>query len=321
MKDSSPSSTSTLAASSRGPSSTASRRCGLLTIRRAEEIAHADPRWVAAMQARHIDTSRVSVLVGLPERAQAPAPRHRPRRERVRLAARRLPPTRSSSTGFRLSVNLTREVSTRSPRRRARRVAPTLRRRRRARLAARTARSAAHSTSRRAPRYASPATRSRGTAGAFASASILGADSRFTTSRSPTAAACARCSTADPSARSSRRTAIPSFSTWYPRDEGDYGMGIYSQSSAVALNDVPPNADVPHRDDARPSRPTRSPCRAPSPSTSATAEFSGVTRTCRDARVSSSSAATRRSTTTTTSSTGSSVRTARSRAKSCSPAS
>src|SRR5206468_1832216 len=30
-----------------------------------------------------------------------------------------------------------------------------------------------------------------------------------------------------------------SFGTWYPRDEGDYGMGIYSQSSAVPLNDVP----------------------------------------------------------------------------------
>ena len=32
------------------------------------------------------------------------------------------------------------------------------------------------------------------------------------------------------------------FGTWYPRDEGDFGMGIYSQSSAVALNDVPANA-------------------------------------------------------------------------------
>jgi primary-amine oxidase len=32
------------------------------------------------------------------------------------------------------------------------------------------------------------------------------------------------------------------FGTWYPRDEGDYGMGIYSMSSAVALNDVPGNA-------------------------------------------------------------------------------
>src|SRR6185436_8264496 len=34
----------------------------------------------------------------------------------------------------------------------------------------------------------------------------------------------------------------PNFSTWYPRDEGDYGMGIYSMSSAVELNDVPANA-------------------------------------------------------------------------------
>src|SRR4051812_25120070 len=42
----------------------------LLTIRRAEEIAHADPRWVAAMRERHIDTSRVSVLVNVPERGK-----------------------------------------------------------------------------------------------------------------------------------------------------------------------------------------------------------------------------------------------------------
>ena len=34
----------------------------------------------------------------------------------------------------------------------------------------------------------------------------------------------------------------PSFGTWYPRDEGDYGMGIYSQSSAVPFDDAPPNA-------------------------------------------------------------------------------
>src|SRR6185369_7559385 len=45
----------------------------LLTIRRAVEIAHADPRWVAAIKARHLDTARVSVLiVGLPERARLP---------------------------------------------------------------------------------------------------------------------------------------------------------------------------------------------------------------------------------------------------------
>ena len=44
----------------------------LLTIRRAEEIAHADPRWVAALKSRGIDTARVSVLVGLPERAKLP---------------------------------------------------------------------------------------------------------------------------------------------------------------------------------------------------------------------------------------------------------
>src|SRR5262245_56897730 len=44
----------------------------LLTIRRAEEIAHADPRWVAAMRARGIDTARVNVLVSVGERAKVP---------------------------------------------------------------------------------------------------------------------------------------------------------------------------------------------------------------------------------------------------------
>src|SRR6185503_16477841 len=44
----------------------------LLSIRRAEEIAHADPRWIAALHARGIDTARVSVLVSLPERARLP---------------------------------------------------------------------------------------------------------------------------------------------------------------------------------------------------------------------------------------------------------
>jgi Cu2+-containing amine oxidase len=44
----------------------------LLNIRRAEEIAHADARWVAALRARGIDTSRVGIILGLPERAKLP---------------------------------------------------------------------------------------------------------------------------------------------------------------------------------------------------------------------------------------------------------
>ena len=34
----------------------------------------------------------------------------------------------------------------------------------------------------------------------------------------------------------------PAFGTWYPRDEGDYGMGLYGLTSAVAYNDAPANA-------------------------------------------------------------------------------
>lgn len=34
----------------------------------------------------------------------------------------------------------------------------------------------------------------------------------------------------------------PSFASWYPRDEGDYGLGNYSRTSAVPLADAPANA-------------------------------------------------------------------------------
>jgi len=34
----------------------------------------------------------------------------------------------------------------------------------------------------------------------------------------------------------------PSFATWYPQDEGDYGLASYSRNSAVPLNDAPENA-------------------------------------------------------------------------------
>jgi Cu2+-containing amine oxidase len=80
----------------------------------------------------------------------------------------------------------------------------------------------------------------------------------------------------------------PTFSTWYPRDEGDYGMGIYSMTSAVTLNDVPANGLPRVHDDDHLD--VRSRCHAPSPSMSATAESSGDTRTCRGEHGSSSSA-------------------------------
>ncbi len=34
----------------------------------------------------------------------------------------------------------------------------------------------------------------------------------------------------------------PSFGSWYPQDEGDYGMAYYGRNSAVPLNDAPANA-------------------------------------------------------------------------------
>src|SRR5262245_46978350 len=34
----------------------------------------------------------------------------------------------------------------------------------------------------------------------------------------------------------------PSFPTWYPQDEGDYGLASYSRNSVIPLNDAPENA-------------------------------------------------------------------------------
>src|SRR5262245_14143507 len=79
----------------------------LITIRRAEEAAHADPRWVAALKARGIDTARVSVLVGLPERAKLPR-RGTDRVVNAFVWLRDGSPEAPVITGMALDVNLSR---------------------------------------------------------------------------------------------------------------------------------------------------------------------------------------------------------------------
>src|SRR5262249_55021605 len=78
----------------------------LLTIRRAEEIAHADPRWVSALKSRGIDTARVSVLVGLPERAKLPR-RGTDRVVGAAMLLRDAIPNALGIDGLSLQVNLT----------------------------------------------------------------------------------------------------------------------------------------------------------------------------------------------------------------------
>src|ERR1041384_5180373 len=81
----------------------------LITIRRAEEAAHADARWVAAMKARGIDTARVSVLVGVGERQRL---NRSPNGDRVVSTFTWLrdgvPGANLTANGVNLTVNLTK---------------------------------------------------------------------------------------------------------------------------------------------------------------------------------------------------------------------
>ena len=211
----------------------------LLTIRRAEEIAHADPRWVAALKSRGIDTARVSVLVGLPERAKLP--RHGT--DRVVTGGvflRDAVPNALSVDGLILQINLTQ-----------------------GRLESfadvaggqRTADSAATSalSSPRAP-LAPLTIQTSGSSVKIDRQRDSWDRWRLRVGIDPRRGLEVHEVTFDDAGR--RRSILysgsvseiiapygdPTFSTWYPRDEGDYGMGIYSQSSAVPLNDVPANA-------------------------------------------------------------------------------
>ena len=211
----------------------------LLTIRRAEEIAHADPRWVAALRRRGIDTARVSVLVSLPERAKLP----REGSDRVAPAfvwLRDGVPDAYVVNGLTLRVNLTK-----------------------GRLEsfgdngepiAVTDSSAIRALA--SPREALRPLVVRQSSGP--SITIRGNEVtwdrwRFRTGVDPRLGIEVHDVSFSDAGR--RRPVLysgsiseiiapygdPRFSTWYPRDEGDYGMGIYSMSSAVE-NDVPANA-------------------------------------------------------------------------------
>jgi primary-amine oxidase len=212
----------------------------LLVIRRAEEIAHADPRWVAAMRSRNIDTGRVSVLVGMGERDRVPR-QGTDRVVRGNIFLRDAVPEAFSPSGVSMSVNLTQgrlqsfqDTPSAAPRGDTSAI-----------------RALATSTLSLAPlRIEQP----QGSAARITGNIItwdkwalrVGVDPRMGIEIHDVAYTDG--TRRRPVLYSGSITEIvapygdPSFSTWYPRDEGDYGMGIYSMSSAVELNDAPANA-------------------------------------------------------------------------------
>jgi primary-amine oxidase len=210
----------------------------LLTIRRAEEIAHADPRWVAALRARGIDTARVSVLVGLPERAKLPI-KGTDRVVPASVWLRDGVPDGYSVNGVGMSINLTQGrldafVDSHAP-------------------IAMTDSSAARALA--APRAALRPLEIRqpgGTSAVVRGNEVTWDRWTFRVGVDPRRGievhdvSFSDAGRQRPVLYSGSISEIiapygdPAFSTWYPRDEGDYGMGIYSMSSA-ADNDVPAN--------------------------------------------------------------------------------
>jgi primary-amine oxidase len=212
----------------------------LLTIRRAEEIAHADPRWNAALRERHIDTSRVSILVGMPERAKL----SREGADRVTFGSTYLRdgvPPGDAVTGVGMKLNLTqaRTESFEDSHAAIRQAEPAVAR------------------ALDAPRPALKPLRIDQPAGT----NIRIDGNQITWDRwslrvgiDPRRGLEVHDVWFDDAGR--KRSVLysgsvseivapygdSSFSTWYPRDEGDYGMGIYSRSSAVVANDAPANA-------------------------------------------------------------------------------
>ena len=211
----------------------------LLTIRRAEEAAHADARWVAALRARGIDPSRVSVLVSLPERAKLP----RQGTDRVAPAFAWLRdgvPDGFVVNGIRMEVNLTQGklesfADNRAP------------------IAVTDSSAIRALASPRPPLKQLEIRQPAGSSATIRGNEITWDRWNFRVGVDPRLGIEVHDVSFSDAGR--RRPVLysgaiseivapygdPQFGTWYPRDEGDYGMGIYSMSSAVE-NDVPANA-------------------------------------------------------------------------------
>lgn len=212
----------------------------LLTIRRAEEAAHADARWVSAMKSRGIDTARVSMIVGLPERAKLP----RKGSDRVvggGIFLRDGVPDALSVDGLRINVNLTQG-----------RLAEFTD----ANAAIQFKDSAAIKALAKPRAQLAPLLISQPTG---SSVRVVGNEVSWDRWRLRVGIDPRRgLEVHDVSFQdgTEHRSVLysgsvseivapygdPAFGTWYPRDEGDYGMGIYGLTSAVPFNDAPANA-------------------------------------------------------------------------------
>jgi len=214
----------------------------LLTIRRAEEAAHADPRWVAALKERGIDTARVSVLAGLGERQSLARSGNERTVGGTTWLRDGVPGGNLTVDGMSILVNLTKgTLSQFSDSRDRGRVRDS---------AAFKAASAASRRELKPLTVAQPA----GSSARIEGNVVTWDRWRFRVGVDPRRGLEVHdVSWTDgtrqrPVLYSGSVSEIiapygdPSFGTWYPRDEGDYGMGLYSQSSAVPGNDVPANA-------------------------------------------------------------------------------
>jgi primary-amine oxidase len=212
----------------------------LISIRRAEEIAHADPRWVAALRERNIDTSRVSILMGLPERAKLP----REGSDRVAFGVtyfRDAVPPGDNVPGLGMQFNLTKGTGAglNDQHLQVEKAEPAVAR------ALDTPRAALKPL--RIDQPAGLNVRIVGNQITWDRWSLrVGVDPRRGLEVHDVSFEDGGRKRSVLYSGSVSEIVAPygdsSFSTWYPRDEGDYGMGIYSRSSAVVANDAPANA-------------------------------------------------------------------------------
>lgn len=211
----------------------------LLSIRRAEEAARSDARFVAALRARAIDPDRVSVLLAMPERARLP------RRGSDRVAStfvwlRDGVPDTFVAEGLRMRINMTAgTIDSLTDDRRPPRITDSS-----------AMRALAAPRMPLAPfRVVQPS----GSSVRIAGNEIAWDRWRLRVGVDPRQGLEVHdVSLADGPRRrpvlysgSVSEIVAPygdsTFASWYPRDEGDYGMGIYGLAQAVPLNDAPAN--------------------------------------------------------------------------------
>ena len=212
----------------------------LLTIRRAEEAASKDARFVAAVRARGIDPERVSLIIGMPERTRL----RRRGTDRIVDASvwlRDGVPDDFVIPGLRAVVNLTAGtldslIDRGLPRRRTDSAGVRALAAPRAHLAALRIAQPSGSSVRIAGNEITW-DRWRVRVGVDPRQGLEVHDVSFAdgTRRRPVLYSGSVSEIVAPYGDST-------FSSWYPRDEGDYGMGVYGLVSSVPLNDAPANA-------------------------------------------------------------------------------